>query len=66
MPAFFLAFVFVTELATVAPVIKEPYTSLDDCLAAALKANARDETLREPDNFKRGAHYVCLQLRVST
>lgn len=64
MHAYFLAFLFVTELATNAPVIVEPHTTLDACLAAALKHNAMDEAIREAGNFERGAQYVCLQMRL--
>lgn len=66
MPTVFLAVIFVTQLATVPPVIKQGFRTLDECAGEALKMNARDPEVREPENFKLGMHYVCLQLRTST
>lgn len=65
MYQFFLALVFMTELGITAPKFSDPvmaYTTLDACLSQALKYNKLDPKLREDDNWRRGAHYVCLQL----
>ena len=64
MHAYFLAFIFVTELASVAPQMISPHTTLDACLAEALKENNRNPIIREGDNFERGAQFVCLQIRL--